>query len=206
MLSIVKSKIFNFFIQILLLSIIIFSFEYQVSLNLDGSLNAEREWIIQTLANYILYDYQGFNFLSILFIYSSWLGISLIPIIIFREPIKAYSINLTTLFFPSFFFYVFLNRYSPDLFEAHFWDFFNQTIILAVVLAVFSILVSLGLKMIFQSSSQKQSENFERLVAQIRTKCPHCGTEFESKPKYCYNCSKEIAIIQNNSENLEETD
>lgn len=100
--------------------------------------------------------------------------------------------NLTTFFFPSFFFYIFYARYSPNNSDLIYPTLFGQTIVLGLYLVGFSIGISLGLKRIRKDKDEVKIEDLREIEAMARSKCPHCGTEFESVPKYCYNCSKEI--------------
>ncbi|MHA1292421.1 MAG: hypothetical protein ACTSQJ_07120 [Promethearchaeota archaeon] len=183
-----KSKLGIFTIQILSLSLLIFLFNYKFKIDFDDGILKERKIIIQFLANYVCFsDLNGF-----LFLYSSWLLISFIPIIIYKEPKKAYSMNLTTFFFPNFFFYVFLFKYSPNYYNSTFHLYFNQTLFLGVIIVIYSLLLSIFFKKIMQLKITSQREDLEQIAKENRIVCPHCGIEFNSIPKYCYNCSKKI--------------
>ncbi|GAG74984.1 unnamed protein product, partial [marine sediment metagenome] len=97
--SIFKLKIMNFIIQFLILSLLIYFFDYRFNIIFDNDISGERKIIIQFIANYILFDPN--NITDLYFIYFSWTIVSLIPIFIFNDYKKAYSMNLTTFFFPN---------------------------------------------------------------------------------------------------------
>lgn len=194
-LSIFKFKVVNFIIQILILSLFIYIFNYEYTINFDKEISKERRDIIQFLANYIMFDPNDLS--GLYFIYLSWIFISLIPIINFDDFKTVYSMNLYTFFFPNFFFYVFLYRYSPNYFHLHFSTLFVQTIILGLCIIIFSIGISFILNKTIRHKSKAQFEDFKKIVENIRFKCPYCGTEFNSIPKYCYNCLKELKTNEN---------
>lgn len=180
----------NFIIQILILSLIIYLFDYRFNMVFDTGISDERKIIIQFIANYILFDPN--NITDLYFIYISWMLVSLIPIFIFNDYKKAYSMNLTTFFFPNFFFYVFLYRYSPNYFNSYFQTIFLQTIILGLCIVIFSLSLALILKKIRKPKEEALYENLKAIEQEINIKCPHCGIEFNSSPKYCYNCLNEL--------------
>ena len=64
-----KSKIVIFVIQIVILSLIIYSFDYKFNINFDTDISIERKKIIQILANYIMFD----KLSNLLFIYLIWI-------------------------------------------------------------------------------------------------------------------------------------
>jgi len=187
-----KTKIINFIIQILILSLFIYLFNYKYKINFDNDITEERKFVIQFLANFILFDLN--NLSSLYFIYISWIIVSLIPILNFNNYKKSYSMNLTTFFFPNFFFYVFLYRYSPNYFNSHFPTIFTQTVFLGLFIVFFSLGLTFILKKIRKPKDFIQFEDLELIVQENKIKCPHCGTEYNSIPKYCYNCSKELLI------------
>ena len=113
------SKFFIFIVQICVLSFLIYSFNYNFEIDFDSEITVSHKAILQFLANYILFK----TFSNLLFIYLTWLLISLIPIFVFNNYRKAYSMNLITFFFPNFFFYVFLHRFSQDYFDSYFQQF-----------------------------------------------------------------------------------
>ncbi len=187
-----QSKLVIFTIQILILSLLIYIFKYSFAINFDEDILEEQQIIIQFIANYVIFDFESYssNFTII-----SWIIISLIPIFIYNDYKRAYSMNLTTFFFPNFFFYVFLNRYSANYFNAQIQTLFTNTIILGMIIVAISIVLSLILKKFKNQEGIIQSEGLKQLVASNRYKCPHCGAEFNSIPKYCYNCSKELQVL-----------
>ena len=119
-----QSKVVLFTIQILILSLFIYIFDYNFSINFDKSISKERREIIQFIANYVIFDFGGNKSYFICF---SWMIISLLPIFAYRDYKRAYSMNLTSYFFPNFFFYVFLSRYSPNYYESNFNDLFPRS-------------------------------------------------------------------------------
>jgi hypothetical protein len=129
---------------------------------------------------------------GILFIYFSWFIVCLIPILSFNDYKKAYSLNLTTFFFPNYFFYIFLFRYSPNYYHSNFQIFITQTIIQGIFIVLYSIGLSLFLMKIRKLSNKTQLENLRIIEEKNTTTCPNCGTQFNSIPQYCYNCLKEL--------------
>ena len=186
--KIVKSKLTIFLTQILILTLLLFIFSYSFSVHFDASVSLEQQVIIQVLANYIMFD----GLINLMFIYILWTSVALIPIFIFIDYRKAYSMNLTTFFFLNFFFYVFLSRHSPNYYHANFPFLFPKTIILGIFLVIFSFGLTLILKKIRKSKKLMLNENLKLLQHEIKHTCSKCGTEFNSLPKYCYNCLNEI--------------
>jgi len=183
-----KSKLMVFCIQILILLISSVLFNYRIHIDFDLSTDpraGEQQFIIQFLANIILYN-TTFGFLYINF---TWIIVSLLPILIFNDFRKAYSMNLTTFFFPNFFFYVFYWRYSITSFSSVFPTFLIETIALAITILIISIGLSLILKLIGNLKFDEKKENIMEIELKNRSECPQCGTKFDSKPKYCYNCN-----------------
>lgn len=182
-----KSKLMLFCIQILSLIVFISISKYELQIEFDPSAS-EQQFIIQFLANFILYN----NSFGFVYIYLTWIIVSLIPILIFCDYKKAYSMNLTTFFFPNFFFYVFYWRYSETDFTAVFPTFIIQSILLGITIAFTSIALSLILKFIKSSITKSNVEILEQIEQLNTIKCPKCGTEFDSIPKYCFNCNSLI--------------
>jgi len=186
--SIFKSKLMVFCIQISILLISNAIFNYRIQLDFDLSTDpraGEQQFIIQVLANLILYSTTyGFLYINI-----TWITISLLPILIFNNFKEAYSMNLTTFFFPNFFFYVFYWRYSITSFSSVFPTFLGETIALAITIIIISIGLSLILKL-FRNEEKK--ENIAEIESKNSSECPKCGTKFDSKPKYCYNCNSHL--------------
>jgi len=189
--NLVKSKLLLFCFQIFLLiiCIVIFKYEFQIEFDLSTDPRAsEQQFIIQLLANLIMYN----NSFGFVYIYLTWIIISLIPILIFSDFKKAYSMNLTTFFFPNFFFYVFYWRYSEIYFSTLFPIFIIKTIILGLIIAIESIALSLILKFIKNLRKNTKTDNLEQIESLNRSECPNCGTQFNSIPKYCFNCNNLI--------------
>ncbi|MFX0186508.1 MAG: hypothetical protein ACFE8A_02105 [Candidatus Hodarchaeota archaeon] len=131
---------------------------------------------------------------SLYFICISWMVVSLIPIFNFDDYKKSYSMNLTTFFFPNFFFYVFLYRHSPNYFYSHFQTLFTQTFFLGLFIVLFSLGLTFILKKIKIPSDITKFEDLKLIIQENKIKCPFCGIEYNSIPKYCYNCSKELIL------------
>ena len=196
-LEIFKTKFMNFIIQVLILSLFIFFFNYRFNIIFDSGITEERKFIIQSIANYVMFDASDSS--SLFFIFASWTIVSIIPIILLNDYKKSNAINLTTFFFPNFFFYLFLYRYSPSYFDSYFPDLIIQTIILGLYLVILSFGLTFMLKILTKPKPEKIMEDLKLISQKIKTVCPHCGTKFESIPKYCYNCSKEITTEENNN-------
>ncbi|MFX1321822.1 MAG: hypothetical protein ACFFAQ_09260 [Promethearchaeota archaeon] len=192
-----KSKIVIFVIQIVILSLIIYSFDYKFNINFDTDISIEHKKIIQILANYIMFD----KLSNLLFIYLIWILVSLIPIFSYNNYKKAYSMNLITFFFPNFFFYIFLDRYSSDYFDSNFPTHFFQTIILGIFIVSISIGLSLILKALIKPKASVHYEDLQLIASKCKSKCPKCGTQFNSIPQFCYNCNTKLTF--NTGENVE---
>ena len=195
-----RSRIILFSIQILLLSLFIYSIGYYIEIDLEIGISMEQEIIIQILANYTL-----FNDLSgLFFLYISWILVSLLPIFIYNNFQKAYSMNLMTFFFPNFFLYVFLRRYSREYFNAYFQFHFLHTLLLGFVIIGFSIGLSLILKKVSKVKTEPQIEDLFIMASMNKIVCPNCGTEFDSTPKFCYNCNTDLTMLINNESGKED--
>lgn len=186
-----KSKIVVFLLQFFILSLLIYLFAHEFHIDFDKNITRERADIIQFLANYVMFD----GSVGLIFIYSSWLFVSTISIFILLDYKKAYSMNLTTFFLPNFFFYVFLYRYSPIYFNSYFPTLFTQSIILGLMIVMVSIGLSLIIKKIIKPKTNSRFKEIIRIESEYKYKCPFCATEFNSKPKYCYNCNNQIGEI-----------
>ena len=182
-----KSKLMLFCIQILSLIVSLSISNYKLQIEFDPSAS-EQQFIIQFLANLILYN----NSFGFVYINLTWIIVSLIPILIFSDYKKAYSMNLTTFFFPNFFFYVFYWRYSETYFNALFPIFIIRTILLGITIASTSIALSLILKFIKSSKTNTNVEILEQIEQLNTIECPKCGTKFDSIPRYCFNCNSLI--------------
>ncbi len=194
-----KSKIMVFVIQIAILSLFIFIFNYKSLITIDAEISPEIQVIIQFLANYVIFTIEENGIIGFFVMFFSWTFIGLIPIFLFQNYKKAWKMNLITFFFPNFFFYVFYARYPLTDPNSYMPDFsriplsiFLQTILIGLYLVSISIGLSLLLKKLKKQEGDVQIEDLREIAAISKSKCPHCGTEFKSIPKYCYNCSKEI--------------
>ena len=189
-LRILKFKFVNFIIQIIILSLFINFINYKFAIKFDPGILKERQLIIQFLANYVMYDRD--KIFGMTFIYFIWIIACLIPVINFDDYKSAYSTNLYTFFFPNFFFYIFLNRYSPNSFNSYFTTFIINTLILGVTLLIFSLGISIILNKTIRNKSKAQLEDFKKIIEKMKFICPYCGTKFNSIPVYCFNCLKEL--------------
>ena len=97
-----RSKLGLFCIQVIILTLFITVFQYKFFIDFDGGILPERRFVIQVLANYVMYEWDG----SLLFIYGIWLLVAIIPVIILKEIRKTVVINMITFFLPNYFFYV----------------------------------------------------------------------------------------------------
>ena len=186
-----RNRFVLFVIQTLILNLIVFYFGYKINLNFDIGITVEQIAIIQFLANYILFDILP----GLFFIYLIWILVSLIPIFIYNDFKKSYSMNLITFFFPNFFLYVFLSRYSPIYFDSHFPFHFMHTILLGIVIVGLSIGLSLVKKKILKFKFIAKIEDLQIIANQSKISCPKCGIKFSSLPKFCYNCNTDLTEI-----------
>ena len=181
-LRILRIKFVNFIIQIIILSLFINFINYEFAIKFDPGILKERQLIIQFLANYVMYDRD--KIFGMTFIYLIWIMVCLIPVINFDDYKSAYSTNLYTFFFPNFFFYIFLNRYSPNSFNSYFTTFIINTLILGVTLLIFSLGISIILNKTIRNKSKAQLEDFKKIIEKMKFICPYCGTKFNSIPVY----------------------
>ncbi|MFW9948575.1 MAG: hypothetical protein ACFFKA_00445 [Candidatus Thorarchaeota archaeon] len=189
--SLYKSKLGLFTIQIMILTFFIFIFQYNFPIEFDGSILVERRFIIQFLANYIMYEWD----VSLIFMYSIWILVLLIPVIVLKDIKKVLIINITTFFFPNFFFYIFLSRYSPIYFELNVGLLFLKTFIFALIIASFSLLSMIVLNLIRNLKKEVVEQDITLIEQHVKSKCPYCGTEFNSNPIYCYKCNNQIVQV-----------
>ena len=198
--EIIRSRIILFIIQISVLFLIIQLFKYKFDLNLSSipppiNTTDVKIGIIEWLVNYIMYQ----DLTDLFFIFIIWLLISTIPIVIYNNYRKAYSMNLITFFFPNFFFYVFLFNYYQPYFNAYFPDLFIKTIILGTTIILYSIGLSLILKKILDFRFKKKGIDLSDIASSGKFVCPKCGVEFESIPKVCYNCNTDLTVESENT-------
>ncbi|MBY9002574.1 MAG: hypothetical protein KGD73_01260 [Candidatus Lokiarchaeota archaeon] len=183
-----EQRIVSFILQFILLTLLIYGFNYSYQIDFDADVEREQIVIIQFLANYVLF--RGVD--DTIFMYSAWLLISFLPILINIDCKKAYSANLLTYFVLNFFVYVFLfskdMRVTDDFFTLNFITLIWNTILLGFTIIIFSILVSFLLKKIKPAQFQ-QIDVLDNKPLMI---CPKCGTEFQSIPMFCYNCNTKL--------------
>ncbi len=191
-LKILKSKLVVFLVQLAIASLFVFFYKYNFRINFDEEITLERKSVIQNIGNLILFN--SYNLSDFFFILILWILVSLIPVFVYRDYKKAYSSNLRAYLFPTFFFYVFLSRYAPIYFKNSFYDLLMITIILSAIIALFSIGSSLIVKKFSNSKNIPSVEDLNRLESENKITCPRCGIVYDSIPKYCYNCSKELTV------------
>jgi hypothetical protein len=188
--KIAKSKLFGFIIQLFLLILIIFfcNHHFQIESLRFEIISPQRRSIIQFLGNLILYNDTDGQII----IYTSWLLISFVPILIYREPRPAFNANIKFIFFVNFFFYIFTYKYLPNYFNEYFWDLFLRTLILSSILIFITLITTYLFQKIKKRWKSVRTHDLQKIAQKIRSKCPNCGTEFNSQPVYCYNCSSKL--------------
>ena len=180
-----RSKLGLFFIQVLILTLFITVFQYKFFVDFDSGILPERRFAIQVLANYVMYEWDG----SLLFMYGIWLLVAIIPVIILKETRKVVIMNMITFFIPNYFFYVFLIKYSSENYTS---ILILKTLLLGLIIASFSILLTIILKLIKNLRKEVTMQDVSLIEQQTKSKCPYCGTEFNSIPVYCYNCNRKL--------------
>jgi len=96
--------------------------------------------------------------------------------------------NLSLFFFPNFFFYVFLSRYSLNYFNSNVQALLTQTLLLGLFIILFSFGATYILKKILKPKKDLLNGDITQIAYEAKYTCSNCGTEFKSLPKYCYNC------------------
>lgn len=187
--NVFRNRLVLFLIQTLILNLFVFYFGYHINLTFNVSTTVEEKVIVQFFANYTL-----FVLPSLFFIYIIWISVSLIPIFIYNDFKKSYTMNLLTFFFPNFFVYVFLFRYSHAYFSSNFLFHFINTIMLGIVIIILSIGLSFLITKIIKANVRHRIENLRDIATAGKIICPKCGVEFESIPKFCYNCNTDLTI------------
>lgn len=182
--KILQKKIILFFIQLIALSIIIFGFGYNFMISFDPDISMERKIIIQLLANYILFG--GVD--QFLFLSCSWFFVILVPIFALNNYKKTVTMNLSTFFFPNFFFYVFLARYSTNYYNSNIQFLMIKTIMLGVIILLSSLTLTFIVRKVRKTNKRIINGDLEQSEQNPEFKCMNCGAEFGSQPKYCYNC------------------
>ena len=185
-----KIKIILFLIQNLILSLFIYYFGYQIDINFDSTVSIPQQGIIQLVANFVLFN----NSSGMIFIYYIWIMVSFIPDFLYNNFKKAYSMNLMTFFFLNFFALTFLFQHSKEYFDSNFLFHLLNSILLGLIMTIISLLVSIFLKYISKDKTDDHMEDLHIIANQIKSKCPKCGTEFDSTPAFCYNCNAKLIL------------
>ena len=63
---------------------------------------------------------------------------------------------------------------------------------LSITILIVSIGLSLILKLVRKIKNDEKKVNIMEIGLKNRSECPQCGTIFDSKPKYCYNCNIQL--------------
>lgn len=197
--KIIKSKIGIFTLQAAILSIFIFGFNYSFPIAFDSGITYERAMIIQLLGNYILVATPS----DALFLYGVWTLAAIIPIILLRDARRAFGANLKLCFFPNFFFYLFLSRFSPSYFNSTWLVLFVPFLLFAIPILVLSVMVPKVYHKLKLGDSEAKSHQIRKIAEENRTICPNCGAEFESVPIFCYKCSTRLIPQEKESEKEE---
>lgn len=200
-LKLLKNRFVIIFIMMISISLLILFSNGVINLPLDSTILNEQKIIIEFLLSYFIADIP-FQYDSALFnIYLGWTIGVLFGSLILANPKKSLT-NITILIsLISYFLLIFGFRHSPNYFNYIFPQLFIQIISLLIYNCLISFMASFFIEKIYQKI--KSDENYELkieiLAKNNKIKCPHCGTEYESIPLYCYNCSKKI---KRNNENL----
>lgn len=184
-------KILVFLVQIALLIVLHYLLGFKYSITFDSGITQQRKEIIQFIGNLFLFVNDLSQIYIVLIV---WSILSLISVFAFRDYKKAYSLNISTFFVLNFFFYIFLSRYSEKFYESHVFEILFQSILVGAYIIIFSLITVYLFKKAHNSITIREPVNLETLAEKNRGKCPHCGTKFESIPKYCYNCLKLVNI------------
>jgi hypothetical protein len=185
-------------LQVLVLSFFIFGFSYSVPLTLDTGIIYERLVIIQFLGNYILIE----TVLNAIFLYGVWTLVAFIPILLLKDSRKALGANLKLMFFPNFFFYLFLSRYSPHSFSSIWLNLLVPFLLFAIWIIALSVLVPKIFQKLKTPKKDAQLQELRNIAEENRAECPKCGAKFESTPLFCYKCS--TRLIKEENQNHEE--
>ena len=182
----------------IIISFLIFSLNGKIRLPLDSDILDERKIIIEILSSYFSADFSAeipFQFNQALFnFYLAWSLGALFASLILANPKKSATNSIILVFFICYFLLIFGFRYSPDYFNLIFPQLFIQILFLVIYSSLFSFISAYFFEKIYKKFQKRENHerNREALAKSNRIKCPYCGTEYESIPLYCYNCSKKI--------------
>jgi uncharacterized membrane protein (DUF485 family) len=191
--KIAKSKIGIFTIQVLILSFFILCFDYSFPIAFDSGITYERAIIIQFLGNYILVDTP----IDAIFLFGIWTLAAMVPVGLLKNSRRAIGANLKLFFFPNFFFYLFLSRYSPKYFNSRWVILFMPFLIFAIILIIASWVIPQIRQKLETTESETRLRELRKVAEDNRTKCPNCGEKFDSSPTYCYQCSTRLIPEEN---------
>jgi len=189
-----KNRFIIIFLMIIIISLLIFSLNGRIILPLDLIILDERKLIIEILASYFLAEIPiQFN-QTLINIYFAWTLGALFSSLILANPKKSLTNTIILAIFISYFLLIFGFRHSPNYFNSFFPQIFIQIIFLLIYISLFSFVSAFFIEKIYQKfqKSENHKIRIEVLASSNKIKCPHCGTEYESIPLYCYNCLKKI--------------
>lgn len=180
--------------MIIIISILIFSLNGRISLPLDSIKLDEQKLIIEILASYFLAEIHITFNQALINIYLAWTLGALFASLILANPKKTLTNTTILIFFISFFLLIFGFRHFPNYFTLFFPQIFIHIIFLLIYVSLFSFISAFFIEKIYKifQKSENHEIRLEALARSNKIKCPHCGTEYESVPHYCYNCLKKI--------------
>ncbi|MHA1728421.1 MAG: hypothetical protein ACTSWY_06780 [Promethearchaeota archaeon] len=154
---------------------------------LDSEINEFQSYVISFLC--MSFDFFGNNSDFFVLIFGWIISISIFSFISDKE----FKIPLLTMLYQVIIFIftiLFMSRYSPIIFNKTFIEllyglFFSLGMIGILFIPIFfrKKLHNLGIRKTFPIQFKKKN---------YIIKCPYCGTEYNSNPAICYNCSKII--------------
>lgn len=193
-LNILKNTTLNICLILIIVSSVIFILNKRIILPLDNDILHEQKVIIEILASYFFAEGTPQLSQGLLTVYISWTIAVLIESVILADPKKITSNIVSIVIFICFFLLVFGFRHSPNYFNINIPLMIFNIVILGMYLGLISIFSGLLLRKIYNHKNKDEESSIiaKDLAGENRSICPHCRTEFESVPLYCYNCSKKI--------------
>ena len=92
-----------------------------------------------------------------------------------------------------YFFWVFVNKYSP-IFENQILPNFIYSILYLFAIQITEFIIIWAIYTLIMKFSKKNKKIWEMQV--VSYKCPNCGTIFQSNVSFCFKCLKEIISIE----------
>jgi hypothetical protein len=84
-------------------------------------------------------------------------------------------------------------RVTSDFFTSNFVPLLWNSIILGIIILIYSFLISVLLKKLKSSQLEKKRANL-LLDNEPLMVCPKCGAKFDSIPLYCFNCNSKLTV------------